>query len=307
MEEEGKIKEADLKDAKKHGVQLRGAKRPRCKKRSKKSKLQWLDENATTYYLHLLQDRTYDFIIGHAPYLANGCLNIKGFYKNKNKSPKTILMFHALPKDEHGDGDDEVLLDWLNEADIVFSLGKTIENELLSQITALDPEKKPIHKMYIPCYPLELFDVHKEDIEGKVRGTQNVCMMSEDLKDLNISGLDFPLAVTATALASSHTLNFNDIRINLTLLSAEEEEKPKWKKMFEDILRRKNLNDTGLTFKVEALLTIDKMKAHMRKTNLFLLPLKQNSPPFWHRSFVSHCCWSSNPGFQILRFSSCTA
>ena len=246
VEEEGKIKEVDLKNAEKHGVQLRGAQRPRCKKRSKKPELEWLDENTATYYLHLVQDKKYDFIIGHAPYLANGCLNLKGLTKNKNKSPKTVLIFHALPKDENGDVDDEMLLDWLNEVDIVFSLGKVIEDELLAHIAALDPEKRPIHKMYFPSYPLELFTVDKEHVESIFRGTQDVCMMSEDL----------------------------------SLLSTGEEEKPKWKETFEEVLRRKNLNETGLSFKVEAPLTIDKMKIHMRKSNLFLLPLKSNSPLF---------------------------
>ena len=72
VEEEGKIKETDLIDATKYGVELKGAKRPQCKKRGKKPKLQWLDENPGTYYHHLVQDQSYDFIIGHAPYLGNG-------------------------------------------------------------------------------------------------------------------------------------------------------------------------------------------------------------------------------------------
>ena len=84
LEEEGKIKETDLTDAKKYGVQLKGAIRPRCKKRSKKPELEWLDESSAAYYLHLAQDQHYDFTVGHAPYLANGCLNLKGLFQNKS-------------------------------------------------------------------------------------------------------------------------------------------------------------------------------------------------------------------------------
>ena len=280
LEDDGKIKDDDLIDAEKHGVRLRGAQRPRCKKRGKKPKLQWLDENAVKYYHHLVLERKYNFIIGHAPYMANGCLNLKGFYENRSKFPKAILMFHALPKDENGDVDDEILLDWLKEADLIFSLGKRIEDELLPYITALDPQEKPIHKLYLPSYPQELFAVQQDNIQEKAKGTQNVSMMSGEIKDLDISGLDFPLAVTATAAASNHIRDFNDVRINLSLMPAEEGEKVKWKETFEEVLHRKNLRETGLSFQAETPLTIDKIKLHVRKSNLFVLPLKQNSPLF---------------------------
>ena len=141
LEEEGKIKETDLTDAKKYGVKLKGAIRPRCKKRSKKLELEWLDESGTAYYLHLAEAQHYDFTVGHAPYLANGCLNLKGFFPNKVQPTKAILMFHGLPKDENGYIDDEMLMDWLAEADIALSLGKTVEEELLPYIAALDPER----------------------------------------------------------------------------------------------------------------------------------------------------------------------
>ena len=128
---------------------------PEARKKEKKPKLQWLDESIMKYYRHVVHDRKYDFIIGHAPYLANGCLNLKDFYKEKDESAKIIIVFHGLPKIENRGIDDETLLDWLNEADIIFSVGKAVENELLPYITALDPEKKPVHKIYIPSYPLE--------------------------------------------------------------------------------------------------------------------------------------------------------
>ena len=91
--------------------------------------------------------------------MANGCLNLKDFYKDKQLSPRTILVFHAFPKDENGDIDEETLLDWLTETDIVFSIGKAIDDELVPYISSLDPENRPIHKTYFPSYPLELFAV----------------------------------------------------------------------------------------------------------------------------------------------------
>ena len=280
LEEDYKIKDnKDWNDAIKHAVELKGAKRPRGSKRREKPQLQWLDEDAVKYYRHL-QDNCYDFIIGHAPYTANGCFNLKELYKVKDESPKVILMFHGLPKDENGDIDDDVILDWLNEADIVFSIGKTVEDELMAYITALEPEKRPIHKIYFPLYPLELFAVKPENVQGKVQGTQNVSMMSGEIKDLCVNGLDFPLAVSATAGASDY-IQFNDgVKIKLSLLAANEDDKSKWKETFKDILQERNLKDTGLSFHSEAPLALDKMKMYMRKSHLFVLPLKQDSPLF---------------------------
>ena len=113
-----------------------------------------------------------------------------------------------------------------------------------------------------------------------IQGTQNVSMMSGEIKDLDVNGLDFPLAVSATAAASEY-IHFNDrVKTKLSLLMADEEEKPKWKESFEEVLQGRNLNNTGLSFQAEAPMSFDKMKVHMRKSNLFLLPLKSDSPLF---------------------------
>ena len=148
-------------------VKLNEARRPRGSKKDKKPKLQWLDESIGKYYRYLVHERKYDFIIGHAPYMAHGCFNYKDFCKEINEYPKIVLVFHTLPKDENGAVDNDVLEDWLTEADIVFSLGKTIEDELISHISALEPEQRPIHKAYLPSYPLELFAVKQDSTEGK--------------------------------------------------------------------------------------------------------------------------------------------
>ena len=73
-----------------------------------------------------MQDHHYDFIIGHAPYLANGYFNLKDLYKRRYIAPKIILIFRGLPKKENGDIDDEMLEEWLTEADVVFSVGNSV-------------------------------------------------------------------------------------------------------------------------------------------------------------------------------------
>ena len=215
---------------------------------------------------------------------------------------KIVLIFHALPKDENGDVDDETLLEWLEEADVVFSIGKAVEDELRPYILALDSKKRPMHKLYFPSYPLELFNLKQDVADAKIQGTQNVSMMSGEMKDLDINGLDFPLAVSATAAASEY-IHYNDrVKTKLSLLMANEEEKPKWKEAFEEVLQGRNLNNTGLSFQAETPVTLDKMKVHLRKSNLFLLPLKSDSPLFGTEASAAIAAGVSHPGLQGLRF-----
>ena len=61
-------------------------------------------------------------------------------------------------------------------------------------------------------------------------------MMSGEIKGLDINGLDFPLAVTATAKASEHVGDFNRVRVDLNLLAANENEQNEWKEMFDEVL-----------------------------------------------------------------------
>ena len=277
--EDGKITDVDVKDAENYGVQLRGAKRPRGAKRDSKSELQWLDENSTSYYLHL-QDQHFDFIVGHAPYLANGCFNLKDIYKWKEMAPKVILMVHGLPKKENGYIDDDMLEDWLNEADVVFSVGKAVESELVPYLAGVNDEKRPVHKIYIPTYQVELFHIVREEKGKKVKGTQNITMMSAEFKDLKVTGLDFPLAVNATIGAAEHIRDFDGVRTNLTMLAAHEDDRKKWKEESDKIFQRKNVTHIGLSAHAESPTDINKLQSCLKRSTLFLLPLRSDSPLF---------------------------
>ena len=279
VEEEGKIKEFDVKDADDYSVRLQGAKRPKGKNRDDKPQLQWLDESTGAYYLHL-QDHHHDFIIGHAPYLAYGCFNLKEIYKWREEPPKIILMFYGLPKKENGDIDDEMLEEWLTEADVVFSVGKAVADELVPFLAGINKENRPIHKVYIPSYPLELFHVVREEKGKNIEGTQNITIMSAEFKDLNVTGLDFPLAVNATIGAAEHIRDFDGVRTNLTMLAAHDDDKEMWKSASNKILRKENVERTGLSSHVETPTNIAKLRSCLRRSTLFLLPLKSDSPLF---------------------------
>ena len=189
-------------------------------------------------------------------------------------------MVHALPQKENGYIDDDMLEDWLNEADIVFSVGKAVESELIPYLSGINEENRPIHKMYIPTYPVELFHVAREEKGKKVEGTQNITMMSAEFKDLKVTGLDFPLAVNATIGAAEHIRDFDGVRTNLTMLAAHEDDKEKWKVESDKILQRKNVTHVGLSIHVESPTDINKLQSYLKRSILFLLPMKPDSPLF---------------------------
>ena len=279
LQEQGKINYVDVKDAGKYRVVLKGAERPMSKKRYSKPDLQWLDEYAATYYHHLL-DCHYDFIIGHAPYLANACFNLKELNMERGMTSKIILMFHGLPKKDNGDIDDEMLEEWLTKADIVFSVGKAVESELITFIGGIDNDNRPVHNVYIPTYPIELFHIAQEPKGRQLEGTQNITMMSAEFKDLDVTGLDFPLAVNATIGAAEHIRDFDGVRTNLTMVAACEDDAAKWKSTCIKILQRNKQHCGGLSFKTEVPADINKLQSYLKRSTLFLLPLKSDSPLF---------------------------
>ena len=279
VEEEKNIQDNQRQDAAKYKVELRGGKQPRGSK--KKPNIEWLDQNIATYYPDLLKNNNYDFIIGHVPYLANGPFNIRGLCREKEAQPKVILMIHDLAKFSDGDTDENTLIEWLSDADIVFSVGKSVASEIISSITSLDRGNQPIHKLYIPGYPLELFNVCRRKVErNKVQGTQNVTLMMKEFKNLDIGGLDSPLAVTATTAALKYILDSNDIKTNFILLTENREDKYQLKKEFEDTLKCEETRGQTLYFQVDSPEDVEKMKVHMRESNLMILPLKSCTPVF---------------------------
>ena len=135
-----------------------------------------------------------------------------------------------------------------------------------------------MHKLYIPGFPLELFNVRWDTREGnKVQGTQNITMMTGDRKDLDISGLDFPLAFASVFGASKQILEFDGVRSNFQLLIDPKDDKDLWKKEFKAYVQKEG---RSLQFYTNAPETLEKLKTYLRKSNLFILPLKPDSPLF---------------------------
>ena len=105
-------------------------------------------------------------------------------------------------------------------------------------------------------------------------------MMSAEFKDLDVTGLDFPLALNATIGAAEHIRDFDGVRTSLTMLAAHDDDRGRWKGESEKEFKRQNVHHTGLSFKTEVPTDITKLQFHLKKSTLFLLPLKPDSPLF---------------------------
>ena len=279
VEEEKNIKDDQREDANKYKVKLKGAKQPRGPK--ERTNIKWLDNSTAAYYQDLVRGNRYDFIIGHVPYLANGPLNIRDFYPESEDKPKVIFMIHDLPRTTDGNTDEDALVEWLSEANIVFSVGKEVEAEIISSIASLPPEEKPVHKLYIPSYPLEFFNVRRDNVrDNKIRGTQNVTMMTVNKKDLEISGVDFPLAVAAVSGAAKHILEFDGLKTNFNMITDIKEDKVGWRKEYKELTKGQEALGRVLNFQADSSDNFEKLKAQLRKSNLMILPWRLGSPLF---------------------------
>ncbi len=278
LEKEGQISEGETRAAEARGVRLVGAKEPRGSK--KPLSLEWLNELSASYYRHVVARKDYDVIIGHAPHVASGTLNLRDVCVERGCHPRVILMVHSLPKNQDDEVDEDSLLDWLSEADSVFSIGQGVWDEVSSYIGALEPHQVPEHRMYLPGFPVELFSVTPEVKDNKAVGTQTVAMMTEEGCDPGSTSLDFALAVNATLHVAQSLRQREGLRVNLSLVT-DKPHTEQWKKHFTDVLTDQNSNaQTGLKFQCFTPETLEKLRTHFKRSNLFLLPLKSDSPLF---------------------------
>ena len=123
-------------------------------------------------------------------------------------------------------------------------------------------------------------DIVREQKGKEVVGTQNISMMSGEIKDLDITGLDFSLAVNATIGAAGHIRDFDGVRTTLTMLAAHEDDRGQWKSARNEIIESNSVQNASLSFHVEIPTDINKMKLYLKRSSLFLLPLKSDSPLF---------------------------
>ena len=291
LEEDGKILENELKDASKHKVKLRGAKPPRGRKG--KPEVSWLNEHSVAYYRHLVRENKHDFIIGHMPYLVDGCLNLRdhSIELHQGHRPKVIIMAHALPLTEDRDVNEEKLTEWLEEADLVFSVGDNIFMKIDSHVESHDIDIK--HKLYLLGFPLDFFQIEPNPRKTTLVGEQSILVMTSEIDDMIVSGIDFELAVLATSQASDNIM-FSEgsdlsrqLSFSLKVLASREEEKAVWEKMFIDIKERNQIEARAPAFKFQAPDDVKKLIPHLKRGTLLILPLKPNSSLYGLEALVA--------------------
>ena len=257
LEEKGNISTDQTEDASNHKVQLVGYSRPLGDEGE--PELRWLDKFVGTYYSDITNAGAYDFIIGHSPYLNNGCLNLKDIFIKRGLDCTAILVVHYLPCNQIGEIDNENLRELAN-SDVLISMEKSIQEELLRRVLPSDQRKIPEFKMYIPVFPVEHFQVSRQKTTES-GGQRKILTMTKERKSLKVDGLDLQLAVNAITEANQRT----NAGMTLTLLT-EKDEKEVWKG--ED------------AFQCQVVPEVEDVNEYLKKGNLFLLPQKVSSPLF---------------------------
>ena len=70
------------------------------------------------------------------------------------------------------------------------------------------------------------------------------------------------------------------LKTNFVLLKNNKEDKEECRNEFSELIKKEDSKGRSLHFQSDAPETIDKLKTHMRKSNLFILPLKPDSSIF---------------------------
>ena len=305
LQEDGNINEADVADAAKHNVKLRGVKLPRGVK--KVPTTEEINSTISTYYKHLVVAQNFDFIIGHIPYLAYGALNLQDLCRDIGKPSNVVLVAHALPRTKDNDIDENSLVEWLVEAKVVLSLGDAVKLEIDMYIEGLKENERPVHNAYIPGCPGELLTVLQDKRTSPVKGPQNITVITTERKDLNVSGLNYQLAVASSTLASENVHRFCGIqaKIQFLVLATNPEERNIWEESFKEIREKQPTEDQRMTFQFHTIGDINKLKSLMKRTTVMLLPLKVESYLFGVEALMAAYSGvpilvSSNSGLAFL-------
>ena len=290
LEESGKISDSESKDAEKYKVKLGGARQPRGKKG--KPDMAWLEQQSVTYYRHLVMENKFDFLVGHIPYLVDGCLNLRDLSRDfhQGHSPKVILFAHALPLRDDGDVDEEMLTEWLQEADLIFSVGDGIFTLIDCHIESNDLDIE--HRLYLPGFPLDFFEIERNPRKCTLTGEQSILVMTSDLNP-NVSGVDMELAVVATSQSSDNIMYSEgsdlsrQLSFSFKLITSTDEEKSQWDRMFLDIKEKYKIEARAPEFKFCAPQEIKKLFPHLKRGTLLVLPLKSESSLYGVEALVA--------------------
>ena len=79
------------------------------------------------------------------------------------------------------------------------------------------------------------------------------------------------------------------------MLAAQEDHRQKWREESDEIFRSKDAQAKGLSFKTETLADNTKLQSYLKRSSVFLLPLKPDSPLFGTEALTATAA-----GIQVL-------
>lgn len=275
QQEHRKISSQDVSDALKHNVQLKGVQLTRGTKTP--PSLSEIDKGPVNFYHHFLSGQKFDFVIGHVPYLANGAFNIQDFYKDS--PPKVVLVIHALPRTELGEVDDDLMLEWLKDADIVLSVGQSLCDEVKNQILSLETHCQPKHSCYLPCPVRFLTESGPHTTNSNLAKIQNILLPVREKLNMAVPGIDFKLASSVATRVSAH-LRIQGFKVRMMVAGATAEEKTPWEELFEEVKQNDQTVDKRAEISYHVVDKTEELLKLFKKCHLCLLPLESCSPLF---------------------------
>ena len=275
LEKDGEIERVQIEGAKAQSVTLRGAVQPTGAETCEKvniSQIEQMNEFSAAFYHNVFDKGSYDFIIGHAPLLSFGAINLKNVYKDVcrgQNAPKVVLLVHDLPKTDQGFLKRKRIHGWIKETDIVFSIGKSAKNELERFLFG----KK--HELYIPLYPLEDSECQKHGKISEMHHKQITLMVGK--KEFDYNGIDLRLAISAV-ISAAEMIHENSSKggVHLVLIGEDATDKEHLQTFFNDTEKKEGI----FTFDVLTSLKPEEMKSWIIRSSVFLLPLKRNCSKF---------------------------
>ena len=255
-----------LEEALSEKVNLRGMVCPKGEE-IKLPEIRRINELSAAYYHHLFDEDSYHFIVGHAPMMAHGAVNLKNVCKG-NKAPKVVLVIHGLPKTEEGFLNSKLLLSWIKNTDIVFSIGEVDKNVLKRYTYGMQ------YETYIPIYKFDSAEITSAE-EGK---RHQITILNG--RELGYTYIDLKLAVDAADKAAEQIQRVRKsgkAKISVQILSGVE-------KIQDDhdtgthTFQVRNKDSLSITyFQPE---DIETLMVRMMGTDLLLLPLEEKYPVF---------------------------
>ncbi len=187
-----------------------------------------------------------------------------------------------------GDIDEPVMLQWLENAHSVLSIGQSMYNRVTDYIDSLDG-LQPEHQIYLPGCPVEFLSITRKAREEPIKGPQHIIVFTGERKALDVKGLNYDLAAGASSTATTRIfLNAgHQISMNFWTIATTQEEREEWENHFKAVLDKESKSDKRLTFVYKTMQEQNEFKNILKRASLCVQPLMCESSMFGVESLMA--------------------